>query len=106
MNLEANLITKLILIFPVFIFLIGVSVMLIRKKLAWNLMGQLIALKATVAGAFLWSQQTSTNTEMIFITLVALGLLPACSMVGLLVIQRAGRFGGTSDSEEEQRLRN
>lgn len=106
MIFDSNIVTKLILIFPVFIFLVGISVMLIRKKLAWNLMGQMIALKATVAGAFLWSQQTNTNTEMIFISLVALGLVPACSMVGLLVIQRAGRFGGTSDSAKEQQLRN
>ena len=89
------------------IFLVGIVSMLMRRVAVWNLVGQMIAIKSVVAGSFfLATYLGKASGDLLVICLIFLGALPAVGAVGLLVLHRCARFGGTLDLEEEDRLRN
>lgn len=102
--LLANKIT-MILLFTIFVA--GLVTVVLRRVAAWSLVGQVIALKAVAAGAFLFSRYNLAGSgDLIVLSLVALGFVPGLSVVGLLVMHRCSRFQGTLDVDEEDRLRN
>jgi NADH:ubiquinone oxidoreductase subunit K len=89
------------------IFVAGVATIFLRRVAAWILVGQLVALKAVAACAFLLSRLTVTGAgDLIVTSLVAMGLVPSVAAVGALVLHRCRRFGGTLDVDEETGLRN
>jgi NADH:ubiquinone oxidoreductase subunit K len=88
------------------VFVVGLSTMFLRRIAVWSLVGQLIAMKAVAACGYLLTQFVSPrNGDLIVLSLVATGLVPVLSVVGLLVLHRCGRFGGTLDVDEEKGLR-
>lgn len=88
------------------IFVAGVSTIFIRRLAAWILVGQVFALKAVAACSFLLSQLSLQGSgDLIVTSLVALGMVPSLSVVGILVLHRCGRFSGTLDVDEENSLR-
>jgi NADH:ubiquinone oxidoreductase subunit K len=88
------------------IFISGLAAVVLRRIAAWALVGQAIALKAVVACGFLFSQYLATGGgDLIVLSLVALGMVPALSVVGLLVLHRCSRFRGSLDVDEEDTLR-
>lgn len=89
------------------LFVLGVSTIFMRRHAVWSLVGQLVALKAMAALAFLLSQYPlAGGGDLAVISLVAVGLVPMVGFVGVLVLHRCGRFGGTLDYDEEDSLRN
>ncbi|MGE3261305.1 MAG: NADH-quinone oxidoreductase subunit K [Bacteriovoracia bacterium] len=88
------------------VFVAGLSAIALRRVAAWGLVGQATALKAVVACGFLFSQYFSSGGgDLIVLSLVALGMVPALVAVGLLVLHRCSRFRGTLDVDEEDSLR-
>lgn len=101
------LFAELSLIVILAIFLMGLFTMLMRRVAVWNLVGQMIAIKAVAAGAFFLAIYLGKAPgDLLILCLIFLGALPAVGAVGLLVLHRCARFGGTLDLEEEDRLRN
>lgn len=97
----------LLLFIPFLIFMIGVSCILLRRLALWCVIGQIVSLKAVVGGAFLISQiQESGNPDLVFISLAILGLIPQVCLVGMVVIHRCSRFGGSLDISKQGVLRN
>lgn len=89
------------------IFVAGISTILLRRHAVWGLVGQITAIKAVAAAGFLLSQfPIPGEGDLILISLVALGLVPAVGFTGILVLHRCGRFNGTLDYDEEDSLRN
>lgn len=102
----ATLAGKLSVILLLAIFVAGLSAIFLRRIAAWGLVGQVIALKAVAACAFLFSSYALPGRgDLLVLSLVALGLVPGLVMVGVLVLHRCSRFGGTLDMDEEDRLR-
>lgn len=101
-----SLISKISIFLSLAIFVAGVSTIFLRRIAVWTLVGQGIALKAVAACAFLLSQfSTVGGGDLVVISLVALGMVPSLSIVGILVLQRCARFGGSLDVDEEESLR-
>lgn len=89
------------------IFVSGLATIFLRRVAAWILVGQLVALKAVAACAFLLSRLTlEGGGDLIVTSLVAMGLVPSVAAVGMLVLHRCRRFEGTLDVDEETGLRN
>jgi hypothetical protein len=89
------------------IFICGLSTIFLRRHAAWGLVGQLTALKAAAAAGFLLSRlPIAGKADLVVVSLIVLGLVPAAGFVGILALQRCGRFGGTLDYDEEDSLRN
>jgi hypothetical protein len=83
-----------------------VATIFLRRVAAWILVGQVVALKAVAACAFLLSRLSVLGGGDLAITsLVAMGLVPSVAAVGSLVLHRCRRFEGTLDVEEETGLR-
>lgn len=88
-------------------FVTGIATIFLRRHAAWSLVGQVIAVKAVAACAFLLSRSPVKGAgDLVVLSLAAAGLVPALALVGMLVLHRCGRFEGTLDYEEENRLRN
>lgn len=105
--MTSMILQELVLILILGVFLIGVFSMLIRRIAVWNLVGQVIAIKAVVAGSFFLAMSLGKSTgDLLILCLIFLGALPSVAAIGLLVLHRCSRFGGTLDLEEEDRLRN
>lgn len=89
------------------IFISGISTIFLRRHAVWSLVGQLTAVKAVAAAGFLLAQfPISGEGDLVVISLVAVGMVPAVGFVGVLVLHRCGRFDGTLDYDEENSLRN
>lgn len=100
------LLQEIILVLLLAIFLVGAFTMLIRRVAVWSLVGQIIAIKSVVAGSFfLASYIGRAPGDLLSLCLLFLGALPTVAAIGLLVLHRCARFGGTLDLEEEDRLR-
>ena len=98
--------SKINVILLLAIFVSGLAAIVLRRIAAWALVGQAIALKAVVACGFLFSQYFAAGGgDLIVLSLVALGMVPALSVVGLLVLHRCSRFRGSLDVDEEDTLR-
>lgn len=96
-----------VLFIPFLMFMVGVTCVLLRRLALWSLIGQIVSLKAAVAGALLASKiQDSGYPDLIFISLAILGIVPQICLVGLVVIHRCGRFGGSLDVSRQGELRN
>lgn len=101
-----SLLGKVTVLLLLAIFVVGLSAIVLRRIAAWSLVGQAIALKSVVACGFLFSHHfTSGAGDLTMLSLVALGMVPALSAVGLLVLHRCSRFQGTLDVDEETNLR-
>lgn len=97
----------MMLFIPFLMFMVGITCILLRRLALWNLIGQIVSLKAVVAGALLASKlQDSGYPDLIFISLAILGIVPQLCLVGLVVIHRCGRFGGSLDISKQGELRN
>lgn len=105
--MELNLLaSKINVILLLAVFVAGIAAILLRRIAAWGLVGQAIALKAVVAGGFLFAHYfASGSADLIVLSLVGLGMVPALAAVGLLVLHRCSRFRGTLDVDEEDSLR-
>jgi len=88
------------------IFVMGVATIFLRRVTAWTLVGQIVALKAVAACAFLLSRLTIPGGgDLVVTSLVAMGLVPSVAAVGTLVLHRCRRFQGSLDLDEETGLR-
>jgi len=106
MNEYAILLQRLSLILCSAIFVTGMATIFLRRVAAWILVGQLVALKAVAACAFLLSRLNLPGAgDLIVASLVATGLVPSVAAVGALVLHRCRRFQGTLDLDEETGLR-
>ncbi len=103
----ASLLNKAIILVSLAIFVTGTSAIFLRRHGVWSLVGQLIALKSVAAVGFLLSRYSFQGEgDLVVISLVTLGLVPAVGFVGILVLHRCGRFKGTLEYDEENSLRN
>lgn len=106
MTEQMILLQRLSLILCSAIFVSGVATIFLRRVAAWILVGQLVALKAVAACAFLLSRLSLPGSGDLMVTsLVAMGLVPSVAAVGTLVLHRCRRFDGTLDVDEETGLR-
>lgn len=97
---------KISLVLCAAIFVTGVATIFLRRVAAWILVGQIVALKAVVACAFLLSHlSVPGGGDLVVTSLVALGLVPSVTAVGILVLHRCRRFEGSLDIDEETGLR-
>lgn len=104
--IDPVILQKLSLILCSAIFVVGLSTIFLRRVAAWILVGQIVALKAVAACAFLLSRLTLTGAgDLVVTSLVAMGFVPSIAAVGALVLHRCQRFQGTLDMEEETGLR-
>jgi hypothetical protein len=88
------------------IFVSGIATIFLRRVAAWILVGQLVALKAVAACAFLLARlSVAGGGDLVVTSLVAMGLVPSVAAVGALVLHRCRRFDGTLDIDEETGLR-
>ena len=102
-----GLIFKLVVLAMLGVVIVGLVTICLRRVAVWALVGQAIALKGVVAGAFLLSLfPLAGRGELVVISLITLGLVPGAALTGLLVLHRCARFGGTLDVDEETNLRN
>jgi NADH:ubiquinone oxidoreductase subunit K len=107
MTEEIVLIQRISLILCSAIFVAGLATIFLRRVAAWILVGQIVALKAVAACAFLLSRLAiSGGGDLMVISLVSMGLVPSVAAVGTLVLHRCGRFEGTLDIDEETSLKN
>jgi hypothetical protein len=98
---------NLILVIPFLIFIIGISCLLLRRLVVWNIVGQIISLKAVVIGGFLTSvKQDIGHADLVFVSLIILSLIPQAALVGMLVIHRCARFNGSLDLAKQGNLKN
>ena len=103
---QAILLQKISIILCSAIFVTGVATIFLRRVAAWILIGQLVALKAVAACAFLLSRLSLAGSgDLVVTSLVAMGLVPSVAAVGTLVLHRCRSFGGTLDIDEETGLR-
>lgn len=103
----ADIAHNLPVLFALTLFVLGVSTIFMRRHGVWSLVGQLTALKAIAALAYLLAQHKLAGAgDLAVISLVAVGLVPITGFVGMLVLHRCGRFGGSLDYDEEDSLRN
>jgi NADH:ubiquinone oxidoreductase subunit K len=103
---NAILLQRISLILCCAIFVTGIATIFLRRVAAWILVGQLIALKAVAACAFLLSRLSLPGAgDLVVTSLVALGMVPSVAAVGALVLHRCRSFGGTLDVDEETGLR-
>jgi NADH:ubiquinone oxidoreductase subunit K len=106
MTENAILLQRISLVLCGAIFVCGLATIFLRRVAAWILVGQLIALKAVAACAFLLSRLTlSGRADLVVTSLVAMGMVPSVAAVGALVLHRCRRFDGTLDVDEETGLR-
>jgi NADH:ubiquinone oxidoreductase subunit K len=104
---DLGLLNKLTLLLPLVLFTVGIATIFLRRHSAWSLVGQVTAVKAVAAAAFLLSQYAIKGAgDLVFVSLLAVGFVPVLALVGLVVLHRCGRFGGTLNYEEEDSLRN
>ncbi len=88
------------------VFLVGVTTIFIRRHAFWVLVGTLFCIKAVGAMAlFLSLQETPAKMDFGLLALMAIGMVPIAGSVGVLVLHRGGRFGGTLDLENEVQLK-
>jgi NADH:ubiquinone oxidoreductase subunit K len=107
MTAQVILLQRISLVLCCAIFVSGLATILLRRVAAWILVGQLFALKAVAACAFLLSRLTvAGGGDLVVTSLVALGFVPSVAAVGTLVLHRCRRFDGTLDVDEETGLRN
>ena len=107
MNNFAVELGRMTLLFPLALFVVGIATIFLRRHGAWSLVGQVTAVKAVAAAAFLLSQFPIKGAgDLVFVSLLAVSAVPMLALVGLVVLHRCGRFGGTLDYEEEESLRN
>ncbi len=100
------LLQKMSLVLCSAIFVTGLATIFLRRVAVWILVGQLIALKAVAACAFLLSRLSVPGGGDLAVTsLVAMGLVPSVAAVGALVLHRCRRFQGSLDMDEETGLR-
>lgn len=106
MNDYAILLQRISLVLCSAIFITGLATIFLRRVAAWILVGQLIALKAVAACAFLLSRLSLPGAgDLVVTALVAMGMVPSIAAVGALVLHRCRRFEGTLDMDEETGLR-
>jgi len=104
---SSSLLGKLTVLLPLSLFIVGVTAIFLRRHASWSLVGQVTAVKAVAACGFLLSQFPLKGAgDLLFVSLLAVGMVPMLALVGLLVLHRCGRFGGSLDYEEENSLRN
>lgn len=104
--MDTILLQKLSIVLCSAIFVTGLATIFLRRVAAWILVGQIVALKAVAACAFLLSRLAVPGGGDLAVTsLVALGLVPSALAVGALVLHRCRRFQGTLDIDEETGLR-
>ncbi|RZA04752.1 MAG: hypothetical protein EOP11_14375 [Proteobacteria bacterium] len=107
MNDLGALIGKFSILLPLALFAVGITSIFLRRHAGWSLVGQLTAVKAVAACGFLLSQLPLKGAgDLLFVSLLAVGMVPMIALVGILVLHRCGRFGGSLDYEEEDSLRN
>lgn len=100
------LLQKMSLVLCSAIFVTGVATIFLRRVAVWTLVGQIVALKAVAACAFLLSRLSVPGAgDLVVTSLVAMGLVPSVSAVGVLVLHRCRRFQGSLDVDEETDLR-
>jgi NADH:ubiquinone oxidoreductase subunit K len=100
------LLQKICLLLCSSIFVIGLATIFLRRVAAWILIGQLMALKAVAACAFLLSRlSVHGGGDLAVTSLVAMGMVPSVAAVGALVLHRCRRFQGSLDMDEETGLR-
>lgn len=106
MSESAVWLQKISLILCCAIFVTGIATIFLRRVAAWILVGQLFALKAVAACAFLLSRLSLPGAgDLVITSLVAMGMVPSIAAVGALVLHRCRSFGGTLDVDEETGLR-
>ena len=104
--IDTILLQKLSLVLCSSIFVVGLATIFLRRVAAWILVGQIVALKAVAACAFLLSRLPVGGAgDLVVTSLVAMGLVPSVAAVGALVLHRCHRFQGTLDMDEETGLR-
>jgi len=107
MNEQIILLQRVSLVLCSAIFVSGLATIFLRRVAAWILVGQLVALKAVAACAFLLSRlSVAGGGDLMVTSLVAMGMVPSVAAVGTLVLHRCRRFDGTLDVDEETGLRN
>jgi NADH:ubiquinone oxidoreductase subunit K len=100
------LLQKISLVLCSSIFVTGVATIFLRRVAAWILIGQIVALKAVAACAFLLSRLSMPGGgDLVVTSLVAMSLVPSVSAVGTLILHRCRRFQGSLDMDEETGLR-
>lgn len=105
--IDTILVQKIGLVLCASTFIVGLATIFLRRVAAWILVGQVIALKAVAACAFLLSRLSMNGAgDLVITSLVAMGLVPSVAAVGALVLHRCHRFQGTLDVDEETGLRN
>jgi NADH:ubiquinone oxidoreductase subunit K len=88
------------------IFTIGLVTIFIRRHAFWVLVGSLLVIKSVGAMAlFLSKHEGPAKDDFGILALLAIGLVPAAGFLGVLVLHRSSRFGGTLDLEREDQLR-
>lgn len=103
----SSVLGKLTVLLPLALFVAGLTTIFLRRHAAWGLVGQVTAVKAVAACGFILSQFPIKGAgDLLFVSLLAVGMVPMLALVGLLVLHRCGRFGGSLDYEEEDSLRN
>lgn len=101
-----SLANKATILLALAIFIAGIATIFLRRHAVWSLVGQLTAVKAVAAAGFLLAQfPISGEGDLVVISLVAVGMVPAVGFVGILVLHRCGRFNGTLDYDEEDSLK-
>jgi NADH:ubiquinone oxidoreductase subunit K len=102
-----QLMVKAALFFAVMIFSTGICCIFLRRLAIWSLVGQLTAMKAVAAAAFILSRLAFPGkADLEAISLLAAAFIPAAAFVGLVVLHRCGRFGASLDYDRENELRN
>ncbi len=88
------------------IFTIGLVTIFIRRHAFWILVGSLLVIKSVGAMAlFLSKHEGPAKDDFGILALLSIGLVPAAGYLGVLVLHRSSRFGGTLDLEQEDKLK-
>ncbi len=88
------------------VFSAGLSCIFLRRLALWCVVGQVIALKAVIAAGFITSTMHDPgHADLVFVSLILLGLVPQACLVGMVVVHRCSRFGGSLDMAKQGNLR-
>lgn len=95
-----------VLVLSFLIFTVGMGCIFLRRYALWCAVGQIISLKAVIAAGFITATMHEPgHRDLVFISLILLGLVPQVCLVGMVVIHRCSRFGGSLDMARPGSLR-
>jgi hypothetical protein len=93
-------------LFLVSTLLMSVAIGVLRRRVLWSLVSQVLLFKSVAAGTFFAARFSPPGSlDLYFLGYVVSGLVPLVGFVGIVVLFRGGRFSSSEQWDKETALR-